>query len=135
MIVPDSGGFGIVRSMRYSRTAGRWARTRSEILVPFFRTWRMMSSWALRASSPQASSPSTVRMLSITVDLPVPRPPTRTLRFGLKWDSGAVEESPLPGERDELGVLLWLQLAFPGIEADARAGVQKGLAQPFGRHL
>ena len=31
-------------------------------------------------------------------------------------------------------VLLWLQLAFLGI-ADARAGVQKGLAQPLDRYL
>ena len=63
-----------------------------------------------------------------------PAAPDQDVEVRIEVDSGAVEESSLPGERDELGVLLWLQLAFLGI-ADARAGVQKGLAQPLDRHL
>ena len=64
-----------------------------------------------------------------------PTAPDQDVEVRIEVDSGAVEESSLPSERDELGVLLWLQLAYPGIEEDARAGVQKGLAQPLGRHL
>ena len=64
-----------------------------------------------------------------------PAAPDQDVEIRIEVDSGAVEESSLPGERDELGVLFRLQLAFLGIEADARAGVQKGLAQPLDRHL
>ena len=74
-------------------------------------------------------------MLSITVDFAGPAAPDQDVEVRIEVDSGATGESSLPGERDELGVLLWLQLAFLGIEADARAGVQKGLAQPLDRHL
>ena len=77
-------------------------------------------------------------MLSTIVDLPVPRPPTSTFRLaqiGVEAHLRSVQTPPFPGQGEQLGVFLGLQLPVLGIEAYAGARIEECLPQTFDAHV
>ena len=62
--------------------------------------------------------------------LPGAAAPDENVQIGIEAHGHAVEETAFPPDRNDFHVLVGRKLAFLGIQANARARVQEGLAQP-----